>query len=83
MAASSCAVKQVLSPVNGIPSLISQIHPEKFALETCRQAVVVIPGNPGIIRFYDCFMKRLYEQCNGKLPIFGIQHAGIYLLYRL
>ena len=61
---------------NGIPSLVSRIYPDNFVLGNCNKAIVLIPGNPGIIRFYDCFLKSLYGQCGGKLPLFAIQHAG-------
>ena len=77
MAAIGVVLKQVFV-VNGIPSLVSRIEPGNFVMANCRKAVVVIPGNPGIIRFYDCFLQALFEQCGGKLPVFGIQHAGKY-----
>lgn len=68
-------VKQVTA-FNGIPSLVSRIQPENFEMSNCKKAVVLIPGNPGIIRFYDGFLESLYEQCGRTLPLFGIQHAG-------
>lgn len=74
MAAS--VVKEVKS-INGIPTLISRIHGPKFDITKCKNAVVIIPGNPGIIRFYDAYMASLFNKCDGKFPVFGIQHAGI------
>ncbi len=69
-------VKQVQS-FNGIPSLISKIHAENFDISKCKKAVVLIPGNPGIIRFYDSFLESLFIECKGEIPMFGIQHAGL------
>ena len=68
--------KQVQS-FNGIPSLISKIHAENFDISKCKKAVVLIPGNPGIIRFYDSFLESLFIECKGEIPMFGIQHAGL------
>jgi hypothetical protein len=78
--AAKTVVKEV-HKVNGIPSLISGIHAENFDKSKCKKAVVLIPGNPGIIRFYDSFLQSLFGECKEKLPIFGIQHAGILSLY--
>lgn len=73
--ATAGVVKQVVV-LNGIPSLVSRIQPENFVMANCKEAVLLIPGNPGIIRFYDCFLQALFKKCGGKLPVFGIQHAG-------
>ena len=70
-------MKQVQN-INGIPSLISKIHAENFDIKQCKKAVVLIPGNPGIIRFYDSFLESLFDECEGRIPMFGIQHAGIH-----
>ena len=35
-----------------------------------------VTGNPGVIEYYDCFMKRLFEKHNEKIPVWGISHAG-------
>ena len=71
-------IKQVQN-INGIPSVISKLHAENFNVSKCEKAVVLIPGNPGIIRFYDSFLASLFSQYRGKFPIFGIQHAGLLL----
>ena len=59
--------------INGIPSLISKIHAENFDITQCKKAVVLIPGNPGIIRFYDSFLESLFDECEERFPMFGIQ----------
>ena len=71
-------IKQVQT-INGIPSLISKIHAQNFDISKCTKAVVLIPGNPGIIRFYDPFLESLYKLSDGELPVFGIQHAGMFV----
>ena len=70
-------MKQVQN-INGIPSLISKIHAENFEVGQCKKAVVLIPGNPGVIRFYESFLESLFDECEGRIPMFGIQHAGIH-----
>lgn len=37
---------------------------------------LIIPGNPGIIDYYDRFMQVLYRNCDQKIPVWGISHAG-------
>ncbi|XP_046862073.1 lipid droplet-associated hydrolase-like isoform X2 [Xenia sp. Carnegie-2017] len=62
--------------IDGIPTLISYACVESFDLKKCTKAVVVIPGNPGLVRFYDCFIASLFKACERRYPVFGIQHAG-------
>lgn len=35
-----------------------------------------VTGNPGIIEFYKDFMKTIYEELDGEVPVWGISHAG-------
>ena len=39
-----------------------------------KRLVVVIPGNPGAIEFYDEFMKLLHQSSGW--PVWGLSHAG-------
>ena len=73
--ATSVVSKEVQN-INGVPSLISKIHARNFDITKCKEAVVLIPGNPGIIRFYDAFLESLFEECDGRFAMFAIQHAG-------
>ena len=74
-------VAKQIEIVNGIPTLISRIHAANFDISQCKKAVILIPGNPGIVRFYDAFLEHLFYKCDGKIPMFGIQHAGILLYF--
>ncbi|XP_070533901.1 lipid droplet-associated hydrolase-like [Ptychodera flava] len=38
--------------------------------------VLVIPGNPGVVGFYELFMETLYEASGRQVPVWGISHAG-------
>ena len=40
--------------------------------------LVFIPGNPGIIDFYDIYFEELYKLL--QIPIVGISHGGTYYL---
>ena len=44
-------------------------------MEKTKTVIVLIPGNPGLIEFYEVFMEKLHEL--RKLPIIGFSHAGI------
>jgi len=59
--------------VDNILTNTSYILPEDY--QRGRDTVIVfIPGNPGIIEFYDSFLQQLYENCG--IPIFGVSYAG-------
>ncbi|EDO46263.1 predicted protein, partial [Nematostella vectensis] len=55
------------------PTKISCATPRQDAEKVC---VVVIPGNPGSIEFYDIFIATLFSESGGKIPIYGVGHAG-------
>lgn len=58
--------------IQGVMTWVSFILP---ALKDNSDTVIlVIPGNPGAVEFYDRFIEQLYQDCG--LPIFGISHAG-------
>ncbi|XP_041361090.1 lipid droplet-associated hydrolase-like [Gigantopelta aegis] len=37
---------------------------------------LVIPGNPGIIEYYEEFLRVLYFNTGSRIPVWGISHAG-------
>ena len=60
--------------VYGVPTWISRItgkemHSDKF--------VLIVPGNPGPIGFYQSFIESLFKASNCSLTIYGISHAGL------
>lgn len=67
-------IQRKVIPVNGIPTVISTLLPR----DTCpKVSVVVIPGNPGLVEYYDLFIKGLFEASKKTLAIYGISHAGM------
>lgn len=74
MAASSTSklVKEVVT-VNGLPTVVSKILPQNNIHE---HVIVVIPGNPGLVEFYDVFIATLFDALQGQSPVFAISHAG-------
>lgn len=71
-------IQRKVIPVNGIPTVISVLKPEE---NQSKVSVVVIPGNPGLVEYYDAFIWSLFEASSRTLSIFGISHAGQYLKY--
>lgn len=67
-------VKEII-PVSGIPTVVSKLLPLSGSSDF---AVVVIPGNPGLIEYYDQFISSLFQAGGEKLHIYGISHAGKY-----
>jgi len=37
---------------------------------------VIIPGNPGLVEFYDVFITTLFDTLRGQCPVYAISHAG-------
>lgn len=70
---STLPVQHEVVLVNGIPTRVSSATPDE---ETTNVAIVVIPGNPGCIGFYDVFISSLFEAGRRRLPVYGISHAG-------
>ena len=64
--------------VYGIPTWISHIPAEKVQGNA---VVIVIPGNPGPIGFYETFIESLYESSERTIPIYGISHAGKFICF--
>ena len=65
-------VKEVVN-VNGLPTVVSKIFPQK---NNQKHAIVIIPGNPGLVEFYDVFITTLFDTLQGQCPIYAISHAG-------
>lgn len=74
MAASGASrlVKEVIV-VNGLPTVVSRISPKR---KLHKHVIVVIPGNPGLVEFYDEFVTTLFHSLHGKWPLYAISHAG-------
>ncbi|XP_069105973.1 lipid droplet-associated hydrolase-like [Argopecten irradians] len=43
---------------------------------TGRLLFLIIPGNPGVIQYYERFMERLYHESKDCVPVWGISHTG-------
>ena len=65
-------VKEVVI-VNGLPTVVSKRLPRRSIHKI---VIVVIPGNPGLIEFYDGFVTTLFNSLQGQWPIYAISHAG-------
>lgn len=62
--------------VNGVKTKVVTWGKDLDELKKCGEEdlIVVIPGNPGITRFYTMFLQTVYEQV--PYPIVIIGHAG-------
>lgn len=49
---------------------------EDSPLHSSKDVVLVIPGNPGIPRFYESFIKALNSRLTSDIPVWIIGHAG-------
>ncbi|KAI8918453.1 hypothetical protein DFJ77DRAFT_508698 [Powellomyces hirtus] len=60
--------------IGGERTEILQIRHSKS--ERSKAVVLMIPGNPGVIDYYENFLKTLHTECNGEISIVGTQHLG-------
>lgn len=65
-------VKEVVN-VNGLPTVVSKILPQN---NIQKHVIVIIPGNPGLVEFYDLFITTLFDTLRGQCPVYAISHAG-------
>lgn len=68
---SSLSVKHEIALINGVATRISSARSAEE--NTC---IVVIPGNPGGIGFYDIFISTIFQAGKGRFSVYGISHAG-------
>ena len=59
--------------VNNILTNVAYILPNDYKRNE-DTVILFIPGNPGIIEFYDSFLEQLFEFC--RIPLFGVSYAG-------
>ena len=41
--------------------------------------IILVPGNPGLVKFYDTFLDELHRLLNRKVDITGISHANHFI----
>lgn len=75
-ASTTSLVKEVVI-VDGLPTVVSKILPKKL---NNKYVIVVIPGNPGLVEFYDDFVTTLFNSLRGQSPVYAISHVGRYWL---
>ena len=61
--------------IDGFSTVIATTKNFEEEMGKTKAVIVLVPGNPGLIEFYEVFMEKLHEL--RKLPIIGFSHAGI------
>ena len=64
-------VKHEIALINGVATRISSAMSTEENI-----CIVVIPGNPGGIGFYDIFISTIFQAGKGKYSVYGVSHAG-------
>ena len=68
---SNLSVKHEIALINGVATRIASAR--SIEENIC---IVVIPGNPGGIGFYDIFISTIFQAGKGKYSVYGVSHAG-------
>ncbi len=69
------AVEHMAANMDGLWTVIAKTKNFDHEVSCSKRAIVVIPGNPGLIEFYEVFIECLYKLKG--TPIIGFSHAGI------
>uniref|UniRef100_A0A131YK98 Lipid droplet-associated hydrolase n=1 Tax=Rhipicephalus appendiculatus TaxID=34631 RepID=A0A131YK98_RHIAP len=62
--------------VNGVPTKVVQVGKTDLGPSCQEPLLIFIPGNPGIIEYYEDFLAELYDHFDGRLHVCGLSHAG-------
>lgn len=68
---SNLSVRHEIALINGVATRIASAR--SIEENIC---IVVIPGNPGGIGFYDIFISTIFQAGKGKYSVYGVSHAG-------
>ncbi|XP_066910625.1 lipid droplet-associated hydrolase-like [Clytia hemisphaerica] len=68
------AVEHTAANLDGLWTVIAKTRNFDNEVSSSKKAIVVIPGNPGLVEFYELFMECLYKLKG--IPIIGFSHAG-------
>jgi len=68
--------------LNGFPTEVMTFGPNLFELSKLEKEqlpktiILMIPGNPGVIKYYEEFMRCIFNAFEGRCPVWGISHGG-------
>lgn len=68
---SNLSVRHEIALINGVATRIASAR--SIEENIC---IVIIPGNPGGIGFYDIFISTIFQAGKGKYSVYGVSHAG-------
>lgn len=67
-------MQQSLIEINGVKTKVITFGNVVTEDGAAQDVIIMIPGNPGITRFYTMFLQTIYEQV--QVPIWIIGHVG-------
>ncbi|XP_064480283.1 lipid droplet-associated hydrolase-like isoform X3 [Ornithodoros turicata] len=62
--------------VNRVPTKLLMVGTSRLDTDCISPILILIPGNPGIIDYYEEFLKEIYQAFGGAVHVCGISHAG-------
>ena len=66
-------VRHEIALINGVATRIASARSSEENV-----CIVVIPGNPGGIGFYDIFISTIFQAGKGRYSVYGVSHAGMF-----
>lgn len=73
---SSAKVRYSYVTINNVPTKVIQLGKTDLGPEREEPLLVLIPGNPGIIEYYEDFLLEIYNRFEGRVHVCGVSHAG-------
>ncbi|XP_070391884.1 lipid droplet-associated hydrolase-like isoform X3 [Dermacentor albipictus] len=62
--------------VNSVPTKVMLVGKTDLGPNCQEPLLICIPGNPGIVEYYEDFLTEVYDHFDGRLHVCGLSHAG-------
>ncbi|XP_077552196.1 lipid droplet-associated hydrolase-like [Haemaphysalis longicornis] len=69
-------VRYSYATINNVPTRVVQVGKTDLCPERQEPLLIMIPGNPGIIEYYEDFLSEIYNHFQGSIHVCGVSHAG-------
>ncbi|XP_077517913.1 lipid droplet-associated hydrolase-like [Amblyomma americanum] len=73
---SASKVRYSYVTVNSVPTKVVEVGDTDLGPDSQEPLFVLIPGNPGIIEYYEDFLVEIYDEFDGRVHVCGLSHAG-------
>lgn len=73
---SASKVRYSYITISSVPTKVVQVGNTDLDPDSQEPLFILIPGNPGIIEYYEDFLLEIYDHFEGRVHVCGLSHAG-------